>query len=308
MRLFFFFTIFLHSVFVVECASFPQFGCSNCKVSDNFEHYYKTKKNDTLYVQVNDLKKKECDIHIDSPIQYRDSHFELFVHETLLCGNNDCDTDTGEKVEAYTSNHAGLDWSTQSAYSRIAKMKVDQLNGPYVALRMESKGKTIRWRAKCVPEIESIHKLLIFPILLAHVHGSYWSDLYYFYIYFIVSGLMVLSYIVYKKPKHWRACLLMSLVFFVSNACDKLYHLIMASQDFHSTRLIILSFCVSIMCVEGIPCAVVGIILQRGRNYPRKFKVALLFTCIGSVFAIGSGYYGGPALLLISLLLWILQI
>lgn len=177
-------------------------------------------------------------------------------------------------------------------------------------------GSTLRWTTAAA-RLESAHvrivvgkrksaltalQLVRLPMTAFRAHGSAWSSQTTYWVFFAVSGALLVAYMTLAKPQLWQALAVGGLASFTAVACEKLYHTLSAWLSAQlvvpDVNELVYGVLVVVVLAEGAPAAVCLLFaLRKGSSRPVPTSTVCLAAAVGALFLLGSGWFVGPALL-----------
>ena len=155
----------------------------------------------------------------------------------------------------------------------------------------------------------TVMELIKIPLTRFHIHGSFWNQRLYGWIFLIVTVVISLLYLSWLRATTMGFTLIILAVsVFVATCADKIYHIIVATQTIKIESLqLAYSICVVAFCFELLPIVACYIYVTLWKAKPRFVLVILILFATGFMF-LGSGYYVGIGLLYISAILLLLRL
>lgn len=152
------------------------------------------------------------------------------------------------------------------------------------------------------------------PIVMFHLHGDYWTDQPYFWIFVILSQTLALGYaLVSTRTFVYELLLLLAIGCFVSVGAEKLYHSLISLQYAQEAGLSVsdgtVAYAIAGISVgaELVPLSFSVLFMWYARYRPQIWCIAGLLLSAGFVFLAGAGWFGGPALIATACVLKMVQ-
>ena len=156
--------------------------------------------------------------------------------------------------------------------------------------------RTVRWSIEFNPNNRfiqwSLYDLIRVPINMIHLHGSYWTNLFYDWIFFIVSFALS-TFIISSHPSLSNivpSLCMYATAAFTATFTSKLYHIILASFRIQ-TIYITYGILVNGVVFELVPLIFILLFLKN-TNFPVILSLLLILIAIFGVVA-GTSYYVG---------------
>jgi len=176
------------------------------------------------------------------------------------------------------------------------------------SVQISSFNRTLRWgvRTGTIPNITPKTMIMI-PINMYYLHGSYWSNQFYDYVFFIVSFVIAILYLSssFGYKRIISASAIYAIAAFSASFCAKIYHIILASFRINASELIF-SILINGVVFELLPIAICILQLQ---FFVKKSYIQGLLSVVtgGALLLCGSSYYIGPSFIIIAGSLTILK-
>lgn len=282
----------------------PSFGCSCCNISHSPDvsqtFYFKTTQSDAIVVP---MDKIQDSLHLSAVFQQKYAPDLLKLR--IGCGK--CEQfDLLEEVPL-VYKAAELETFTQSAYysgfeRTYNSSELSQLgcsSALVVQLGTLQTNSTYRWSAVVgKTKIFTALELVSFPIYIARIHGSYWNQSYYYWVYFIAAiAIVTILLIVHRRGERTSVQIFTAygIGLFAASGADKMQHLISSTLLIAapSTSSLSMGFGVFIVIAEGIPIVMLLLLAGNHRRAPFCVGVSSLLSAVAFLFMFGSGYYAG---------------
>ena len=154
-------------------------------------------------------------------------------------------------------------------------------------------------------------ELISLPITLYHLHGSYWTNHLYFWVYAIIAGVLAIVSIITFALRMWQSILMLSVAAFATVFCEKTYQiarvvfaaeLSLWSDIRNLINELVYTLFVHAVCIELLPLIFALVYISRAHYRPTPWSIVGIIVCVGCLF-VGSGWYVGPGLIGLSSLI-----
>lgn len=277
--------ILLLSIIWTTAAIEPTYECAQpCveSVDDTRKQFiFCTKESQNDTITLNSHVETEYTIHF--PQKYLESEVDVHIDEILF---ND-----------YVNFSSSIDPYFQILKYQIKKSTMSQLNITVVA-----KMGVVNWMVTTGRQDSvTLRELFLYPMNLVLLHGYYWSNRLYDWIFFLLNACIIILYISSCRSKQSviSSLALYSFGAFTASFCAKLYHIIFVSvQEFDSLTLVF-SICIVGLCFDIFPSIFALIHFRFHKKHPLFLGVFNALISLVFMF-VGGGYYLGSVFLLLS--------
>ena len=176
-------------------------------------------------------------------------------------------------------------------------------------IKVKSLTRDIRWEVNFGEKYQTtLLEAVSIPIDMFHLHGSYWSGLFYDWIFLAVTAVISVLFLSsnFGYQRFIPSLLIYATAAFAASAAAKIYHIILCSFRLSDKSEILFAIFVNTLCIEILP------ILYCYIHYRLYYYLAYIIGTLTIIISIvlilvGSSYYIGPALLGMSGIITILR-
>ena len=142
-------------------------------------------------------------------------------------------------------------------------------------------------------------ELLRLPIVQFHLHGDFWNQQGFFWIFTIAAEAMAFVYILTARVQFWQLLVILGMGAFVAIAAENLYHTIEQTRSAKmSQSQLVFAYAGTAIGANLIPFVFCIAFLRYSRQKnPLVWSIVALLVAVGSVFLGAAGWYVGPGLL-----------
>ena len=152
----------------------------------------------------------------------------------------------------------------------------------------------IRWSVTVgTDEDWPIVQIILLPLTLLHLHGYYWTNQYYIWIFGAVTYSLTTIYVVLRRVRPWQFFIVYAMATFVACACDKIYHIIITQTRTPNTLNCVYAILVITLCAEGLPFLYCVFFMYNGKCQPIRWSLLAMMIAAGFLFVFGSGCFFG---------------
>lgn len=208
------------------------------------------------------------------------SHFQTVEYPLADAAGNEVIATATMSVSTITIS------ATDSAYFR---------NGLNILFKMEG------------PHELSAMELVAMPIAQWNLHGQWWTQQMYFYVFVAVNVALAALYGVFTRCKLWQWSLVFSIAAFSTVAGENLYHAIVAMRRGGSTGEHAYAIACVCLLANIVPALIAMLFMNYGKCRAVAWSVLAILFGTGFLFLAGAGWFVGCGLLIIGGLIRLTQ-
>lgn len=154
----------------------------------------------------------------------------------------------------------------------------------------------------------SFMELLRMPMTQFYLHGSYWSDTSYWYVFAITTGVLALVYGIFSRARPWQYILLMSMAAFTAVFAAQLHQTLLVWLRIETlTPDIARGLFGNAFGANSFPVFFAMFFMHTGKQRPKPWGVLAIVIGLGSFLLVGAGWFVGAACLTLSGLLCLMD-
>lgn len=154
----------------------------------------------------------------------------------------------------------------------------------------------------------SVMELLRMPMTQFYLHGSYWSDTSYWYVFAITTGVLALVYAVFSRARPWQYLLLMSMAAFTAVFATQLHQTVLVWLRVETlTPDIARGLFGNAFGANAFPVFFAMFFMHSGKLRPKPWGVLAIVVGLSSFLLVGAGWFVGAGCLTLSGLLCLMD-